>query len=792
MMRSRLCSRLFSVLMLALVLLAGPAIAQQGGDASGSGGSSSDGPAYSTLANLLENEQARSQLIEQLRQMAENAPEQAQAAGEQAVDSAAEATLPKQLADMTSRVVSEFGNQFENLAAIFGGMIDGALTEGELNFDLFTQAAINLGLVILATFVLFVIIRRLVRPLFTRLSQYSQNGQNLNPTIRLVLCVVLAVIVDAAVVGLAYVGGNLAATFAIGETGSLSTRASLFLNAFLVIELLKAAVRMLFASRYEGLRLLPITAPSASYWNRWIARLIGLTGYGLMVVVPLINTYLSYRVGEGIGALIMIGAYLYAITVVLINRSRLRDGLFDAAVRSSLSASRVALRLLGRIWHLLAITYFTVVLVLTLTRPEDALPFVLIATLKTLGIVLAAMLVSRLLAQAIGRRITLSGELRKKLPLLEARLNSYVPTMLRAFNVLILIVAAMALLNAWGVFDMATWYASEAGRVLVSQVINVAIILIVAAAVWIGLASLIEHKLNPTTGRGMPSARAQTLLSLFRNALAIAIVTMTAMIVLSEIGINIGPLIAGAGVLGLAIGFGAQKLVQDIITGIFIQVENAMNTGDVVTLGGITGTAEKLSIRSVGIRDLHGTYHLVPFSSVDVVSNYMRGFGYHVGEYGVAYRENVDEAIVALRNAFDELSSDEDLKSEILEPLEVAGVIALADSSVNIRVRINTTPGNQWAVGRAYNRLVKLHLDEAGIEIPFPHTTIFFGEDKQGQAPAANLRLVEKDVVATGEARDTAPLPGEDGSIDSPREHETREDAETNAKFRGDYDPDGN
>ncbi|MBY5983664.1 mechanosensitive channel protein [Halomonas sp. DP5Y7-2] len=790
-MPSRLCSRLSRVLLLALILFAGPAFAQQA-DGDGTANASGDGPAYSTLADLLENEQSRSQLIQQLRQMAENAPEQAQAAGGAAIDTAADATLPKQLADMTSRVVTEFGFQFENLVNIFGAMVNGAFSEGELNYELFTEAAINLGLVILATFVMFVVIRRLVRPLFTRLSQYSQNGQTLNPTIRLVLCVVLAVIVDAAVVGLAYVGGNLAATFAIGETGSLSTRASLFLNAFLVIELLKAAVRMLFASRYEGLRLLPISADNASYWNRWIARLIGLTGYGLMVVVPLINTYLSYSVGEGIGALIMIGAYLYAITVVLINRTKLRDALFDSAVRSSLAASGVALRMLGRTWHLWAIIYFSVVLVLTLTRPEDALPFVLMATLKTLGIVLAAMLISRLLVQAVGRRITLSSELNKKLPLLETRLNSYVPTLLRIVNVLILIVAAMALLNAWGVFDMATWYASEAGRLLVSQVINVVIILVVAAGTWIALASFIEHKLNPSTGRGMPSARAQTLLSLFRNALAIAIVTMTAMIVLSEIGINIGPLIAGAGVLGLAIGFGAQKLVQDIITGIFIQVENAMNTGDVVTLGGITGTAEKLSIRSVGIRDLHGTYHLVPFSSVDVVSNYMRGFAYHVGEYGVAYRENVDEAIVALRNAFDELSSDDQWKTEILEPLEVAGVIALADSSVNIRVRIKTTPGNQWAIGRAYNRLVKMHLDEAGIEIPFPHTTVYFGEDKQGKAPAANLRLVEKDVVSTGKEKDTAPLPGEEGSVDAPREHETREYAETNAKFRGDYDPEGN
>lgn len=790
MMPSRLCALLMGVLMFAVMAIATPAMAQQ----AESGG---DGPAYSTLADLLENEQARAKLIEQLRQLAEapadataGAASDASGAASQAANAAGgDATLPKQLADMTSRVVSEFGDQFDNLATILVSLVDGSVADEGLNFGLFTEAAINLGLVILATFALFIVVRRLVRPLFTRLSQWSLNGQNLNPTIRLVLCVMLAVLVDALVVGLAYVGGNLAATFAIGETGSLSTRASLFLNAFLVIELLKAAVRMLFASRYEGLRLLPIGAASASYWNRWIARLIGLTGYGLMAVVPLVNTYLSPRLGEGIGALIMIGAYLYAVTVVLVNRSKLRDALLDKARSASLSASRMAMRLLARTWHLLAIVYFSVVLVLTLTRPEDALPFVLFATLKTLGIVLAGMLLSRLLVQAIGRRISLSDDLRRKLPLLESRLNSYIPNILRAINILILIVAVMMVFNAWGVFDLAAWYASAAGRLLVGQVASVAFILIVAAAVWIGLASLIEHKLNPSTGRGQPSARAQTLLSLFRNALAIALVTMTAMIVLSEIGINIGPLIAGAGVLGLAIGFGAQKLVQDIITGIFIQIENAMNTGDVVTVGGITGTAEKLSIRSVGIRDLHGTYHLVPFSSVDLVSNYMRDWAFHVGEYGIAYRESIDEAITALRNAFDELAADEDHKPNILEPLEVAGVIALADSSVNIRVRIKTTPGNQWAVGRAYNRLVKLHLDEAGIEIPFPHTTLFFGEDKQGRAPAANLRLMDKDGGTVARKESRAPAAGEDGSVESPNTHEAPASADTNAKYRGDYDP---
>ncbi|WP_280552713.1 mechanosensitive channel protein [Halomonas sp. 25-S5] len=723
-------------LLIALVALATPAQAQQA-DAG------SEPPAYSTLADLLENEQSRQQLIDQLRGMAGNVAASESAAAE-SITAVSEPSLPRQLAEATSRIVGDVGSQFTSLVEVLGGLFTGS-ADATSSFDTaaFTSATINLGLVILATFVLFVAIRRLARPLFTRISRWSLNGQGLTPVLRLVLCVALAAVIDVAVVALAYVGGNLVATFAVGETGELSTRASLFLNAFLVIELLKAAVRMLFSSRYEGLRLLPVGAEDAAYWNGWIARLIGLVGYGLMVVVPLVNVYLSPTLGQSIGTLIMVGAFIYAVAVVLRNRVRLRDALNHKANNATMAASRVSLQLFARTWHLFALAYFVMVLVLTLTRPADALPFVLIATLKTLATVLVGMLASSFLTQTIGRRIRLSDDLRRKLPLLEPRLNSYVPNALRVIRTLILIAVILVVLNAWGAFDLAAWYASEAGRGLVGMVISVAAILVIAVAVWLGLASLIEHKLNPETGSGVPSARAQTLLALFRNALAIALITMTAMIVLAEIGINIGPLIAGAGVLGLAIGFGSQKLVQDIITGIFIQVENAMNTGDVVTVGGVTGTAEKLSIRSVGIRDLSGTYHIVPFSSVDTVSNYMREFGNHVGEYGIAYRESIDEAIEQLKRAFEDLQASDEHGHKLLEPLTVAGVVALADSSVNIRVVIKTTPGDQWAVGRAYNRLVKLRFDEAGIEIPFPHTTLYFGEDKAGRSPAANVRVLE-------------------------------------------------
>nr|WP_300313930.1 mechanosensitive ion channel domain-containing protein [Halomonas sp.] len=778
-MPPRICALLLGALLL-LMTIAMPALAQPAEAPPAEEGTGT--PAYSTLADMLENEQSRTQLIEQLRQLAaEEVPEAAPPDSTEIVG----ANLPAQLATLTSKTVSEFGEQFDNLVSSLGALFDGSLTSSSLDLGLLMTAALNLGLVIIATFALFLVIRRLVRPLFAHLSQWSLNGRSLYPIVRQVLCSALALLIDAMAVGLAYVGGNLAATFIIGETGNLSTQASLFLNAFLVIELLKAGMRMLFASRYEGIRLLPIGAKDASYWNRWIARLIGLAGYGLMVVVPLISLYLSESLSKGAGALIMLCAWFYAIIVILINRTKVRDGLLSVAQRATLPASSVAIGLLARTWHLLAIVYFTVVLMLTLTQPERALPYVLIATAKTLAIVLVASLVSRGISQIIGRRITLSDELRQKLPLLEPRLNSYIPALLRVINILILITAVMSLANAWGLFDIASWYASESGRNLVTKTFNVAVILIVAAIVWVSLASLIEHKLSQANSNGQSSARTHTLLSLFRNALAIALVTMTLMIVLSEIGINIGPLIAGAGVLGLAIGFGAQKLVQDIITGIFIQVENAMNTGDVVTLGGITGTAEKLNIRSVGVRDLNGTYHLIPFSSVDVVSNYMRGFAYHVGEYRIAYRESIDEAIIALHNAFEELTTDPEMKLEIVAPLEVQGVTALADSAVHIRVRIKTTPGMQWAVGRAYNRLVKLHLDDAGIEIPFPHTTVYFGEDKQGHAPAANLRLVDKTGYVSPES--SAPQAGEDGSVQAPEIHNAPEEAEIKSTFKGDY-----
>ena len=317
------------------------------------------------------------------------------------------------------------------------------------------------------------------------------------------------------------------------------------------------------------------------------------------------------------------------------------------------------------------------------------------------------------------------------------------PATLKVLRTLILIVVLLVVLDAWRAFNLTLWLASDSGTATIGMITRVGVILLFAALAWTLIASIIEHRLSNTMGR-VPSARERTLLALFRNAALIVILTMTILIVLSQIGINIAPLIAGAGVVGLAIGFGAQKLVQDIITGIFIQIENGMNVNDVVEAGGVFGTVEKITIRSVGIRTLDGGYHMIPFSSVDTVVNHMRDFSYHLGEYTIAHRESVDDAIFHLERAFEELKQDAVLAPEILEDITIPGVTSLNERGFTIRVLIKTTPGMQWAIQRGYNRLVKKHFNAADIELPYPHSVVYFGQDKKGAAPAANVHVTEQ------------------------------------------------
>lgn len=709
-------------------------------------------PSAAALADLLEDEASRERLIEDLRRMA--------AEGEAASGEAAAATpsLPERIAAASQAMASEVVGQFQQALAALQSIGSGPA----IDWATVGRDARNLGLLILGTAAAFLLLRAFARRLFARLGGWVTNGHGAAALLRRFWGVVLAVLIDAGVIALAWLAGWAIALFALGESGVADTRLLLFLNAFVLIEGVKLLVRVVFAARDDGLRLLPISGEEAAYWNAWLAHLTSFVGYGALVAVPLVRTVLSPALAQILYVLVVAIGFVYALSIILQNRARVRRLLEAWSQHAVLGSTRVAAAVLARIWHLVAIGYLVALHAVLLLRPEEALPFMARATLQSLVAIGFGILLATVIGRAISRGIRIPAASREKFPLLEPRLNAFVPRGLQAIRLVIVVLVVALVLDGWQVFDLGAWLASDAGLAAVTTLASILGILVVAAVAWIAIASWVDYWLNDSTGGRAPSARQRTLLALFRNAVAVVIVTMAGMILLSELGINIGPLLAGAGVLGLAIGFGAQKLVQDIIGGVFIQLENAINTGDWVEAGGISGTAERLSIRSVGLRDLSGTFHIVPFSSVDTVSNYMRDFAYHVGVYGVAYREDTDEVIKHLIAAFEELQQDPEMSPEIMGDLEISGITAFDTSSVNIRIRIKTTPGNQWRVGRAYNRLVKRHFDAAGIEIPFPHTTVYFGHDKDGSAPAANLRLLDQ--RAEGDASTD-----EDGSANDKR-----------------------
>jgi small-conductance mechanosensitive channel len=222
--------------------------------------------------------------------------------------------------------------------------------------------------------------------------------------------------------------------------------------------------------------------------------------------------------------------------------------------------------------------------------------------------------------------------------------------------------------------------------------------------------------------------RTETLAKIIEATLRAVVLASAFLMILKQVGIEIGPLLAGAGVVGLAVGFGAQSLVKDVIGGFFILLENHMNVGDVVEIAGAKGLIESINLRVTVLRDLEGNVHIVPNGSIGVLTNMTKEWSRALLDIGVAYKEDVDRVISVLEDVGENLRRDETFGDLILEPVQVLGLENFGDSSVDIRVLIKTKPIEQWRVAREFRRRVKLAFDEKGIEIPFPHRTIYIGE----------------------------------------------------------------
>ena len=556
----------------------------------------------------------------------------------------------------------------------------------------------------------------------------------------------------------------------IGPADALRVVALAIISAHLIASVVKAVGTLVLAPYAPQLRLASITDENAAYCSVWWRRLVNIGAYGYVFCYAalLLRPARERPCGPDPPARYPAG-----------RPSHHPDPAEPRGVRALAARDRAdqrhagappGLRLPGQargFWHIPAILYVIAGGLLAAAEGLEGFLFLVKGSAATVAIAWATGFGFAGVRRGFERGFRIRAELHERYPGLQARVNRYLPVARRAAQTVILLLGLCLILEAWSA-DIFTWLASETGTAVIATLASIVAIALIATIVLEVATTLVDRYLTQVDDKGElveRSQRARTLLPLARNALRVVVGVIAVLMILSEIGLDIAPVLAGVGVAGLAIGFGAQTLVKDIITGLFILLEDSVAVGDVVTAGGHTGTVEAITIRTIRLRDLQGHVHTVPFSGVDTISNMTKEFSYYLIDMGVAYREDYDEVVDVMREVGAGLQQDPEFGPNMLEPLEIMGLNSFGDSAVIVRARLKTKPLTQWSTGREYNRRLKAAFDERGIEIPFPHTQIYFGEDKQGRAPAARV------VVEDARADDDAPPQG--SSFDDEEERES-------------------
>ena len=276
------------------------------------------------------------------------------------------------------------------------------------------------------------------------------------------------------------------------------------------------------------------------------------------------------------------------------------------------------------------------------------------------------------------------------------------------------------------------------------RILFIVILTLVAVRLVAVLAKRTVRLVNKRSPDGESLKRSETLGSVVHHMLTVVVIVTAAIMVLGELNIEIGPILAAAGIVGLAVGFGAQDLVQDVINGFFILLEDQIRVGDVVQIAGKAGLVEKVNLKMTILRDLAGNVHFVPNGQIDVVTNMTKEFSRYILDVGVAYREDVDQVIEIIKEIDEGMRNDPDFQDDITLPVEILGLDKFDDSAVIVKAYLTTKPIKQWRVGREFNRRLKKRFDELDIEIPFPHVTLYQGQDKDGSAPPMTVNLQHK------------------------------------------------
>jgi hypothetical protein len=531
--------------------------------------------AYSALADVLENDASRQELIGQLRSVAATPP-QDPVPKITPPEIAEQKTVLENVTDLSRHYGDALATRF---AQLYRNLIGSP--HKPFNADTFSNAASHFLMLAGMVFAFYWLVRLCAWPLYRKMGRWGRKkNREKSSWLHLPLMIFGAFVIDLLLLALTLFVGQLLSDNLNAANRTIAFQQGLFLNAFALIEFFKAILRLIFCPRVADLRPFTIDDASAKYWALRLSILSGLIGYGLLVAVPIISNQVNVQIGALANVLIMLCITVWALYLIFHNKRAITEGLLQLADRS-LSFFSLFIRAFALVWHWLASAYFIVLCFFSLFDPGNSLKFMMGATFQSLAIIGIAAFISGLLSRWIAKTVTLSPQVQRNYPELQKRLNGWISASLKVARILCVAVAIMLLLNAWSLFDFWNWLHNGAGEKTVDIVIRIALILFFSAVGWTLLASLIENRLvSDIHGRPLPSARARTLLTLFRNALAVIISTITIMIVLSEIGVNIAPLLAGAGALGLAISFGSQTLVKDIITSLFSKTKRKRASGD--------------------------------------------------------------------------------------------------------------------------------------------------------------------------------------------------------------------
>jgi moderate conductance mechanosensitive channel len=287
-------------------------------------------------------------------------------------------------------------------------------------------------------------------------------------------------------------------------------------------------------------------------------------------------------------------------------------------------------------------------------------------------------------------------------------------------------VAVVLIAGVWGL-DLIRWVSQGVGQDIMRSLFRASILVILSIAAIEATGFFINVAVDKIkAGATEPRRAAQlgTLGPILRTGVQTAIIVIVGIMMLSQVGIQVGPLLAGAGVLGLAVGFGAQTLVKDFLTGFFLIVEDIVAVGDIVRIGDSGGQVEEMTLRTIRLRDFDGTLHVFPYSEAQVVHNLTKTFSYYVFNLSISYESPIDRALDIIKRTGAGLQDDANFKDSIIEPIEVVGVDSLGDSGVVLKARIKTLPIHQWKVGREFNRRIKEAFELEGIDIPYPHLKV--------------------------------------------------------------------